>query len=177
NAFALGLILAAKLQAEILKRAKLSYDNRSPFYLYVDEFQNLTTDSFASMLSESRKYGLGVHLTNQYFAQLPENLQQAVLGNVGTILAFQVGMEDAEKLEKEFYPLTKDDLVNLQRYHFHLKLMINGQSSQPFSGVSLPPTAAEASETQSQIRALTRLAYGQPKLLVEEQIKRRMAVA
>src|ERR1051326_5485963 len=104
NAQMLGLILISKLQAAVLKRAVLPQEKRYPFYLYVDEFQNLITNTFAAMLSESRKYGLGIHLTNQYFAQLPENLQNAVLGNVGTLLAFEIGAEDAESLSKEFYP-------------------------------------------------------------------------
>lgn len=174
NAYCLGLILVSKLQAAILARSRLPEEQRYPFYLYVDEFQNLTTDTFASMLSESRKYGLGVHITNQYFAQLPEALQKAITGNIGTQLLFQVGIEDAQRLEQEFYPFTKDDLASLEKYHFYLKLMISGQTSVPFSGLTLPPEPAPERGLQEEARALSRLAYGSPKLLVEHQLKQRL---
>ena len=129
NAHMIGLILMSKLQAAILRRANVPAGQRLPFYLYVDEFQNLTTDTFASMLSESRKYGLGVHVTNQYFAQLPKKIQTAILGNCGTLLAFQTGQEDGEMLEREFQPFNKHDLANLAKYNFYLKLMVNGQTT------------------------------------------------
>jgi type IV secretory pathway TraG/TraD family ATPase VirD4 len=154
-----------------LKRANLPEKERTPFYLYVDEFQNVVTDTFAGMLSESRKYGLAVHLTNQYFAQLPEKIQDAILGNVGTLLSFEIGMEDAEKLVKEFVPFTTDDFINLQRYNYYIKLMINGKMSEAFSGVSLPPLGAINPDMNGKVRTINRVAYGFPKLLVEEQIK------
>jgi hypothetical protein len=171
NAQMLGLILISKLQAAVLKRANLPEKERTPFYLYVDEFQNVVTDTFAGMLSESRKYGLAVHLTNQYFAQLPEKIQDAILGNVGTLLSFEIGMEDAEKLVKEFVPFTTDDFINLQRYNYYIKLMINGKMSEAFSGVSLPPLGAINPDMNGKVRTINRVAYGFPKLLVEEQIK------
>jgi hypothetical protein len=174
NAYMLGLILISKLQAAILKRAHVPEEERYPHYLYVDEFQNLTTDTFASMLSESRKYGLAVHITNQYFAQLPRNIQTAIVGNVGTMLCFQIGSEDAETLEKEFAPFTKEDLTNLARYHFYIKLQIQGQTSQPFSGLSLPPKELPDKNLKEQTRTLSQLAYGSPKLLVEELLKKRL---
>ncbi len=174
NAFMLGLIVISKLQAAILKRASIDAKDRYPFYLYVDEFQNLTTDTFAGMLSESRKYGLGVHLTNQYFAQLPKKIQTAILGNCGTLLAFQVGQEDAEMLEREFQPFDKQDLANLDKYNFYLKLMINGQTSQAFSGVSVPPLTAQTPAETEDVVNLSRLRFGVPKLLVDEQIKWRL---
>ncbi|HVY67910.1 MAG TPA: TraM recognition domain-containing protein [Patescibacteria group bacterium] len=174
NARFLGLILISKLQAAVLKRAYLAPGSFPPFYLYVDEFQNLTTDTFAGMLSESRKYGLGVHLTNQYFAQLPESLRTAVLGNVGSMIAFQLGIEDAETLAKEFAPFSKADLVNLEKYNFYLKLMSRGQATPPFSGVSLPPLPSAAESVGPYIRQLAQLAYGAPRLLVEQQLAYRL---
>lgn len=174
NAFMLGLILVSKLQAAILKRADLPVEQRYPFYLYVDEFQNFTTDTFASMLSESRKYGLGVHVTNQYFAQLPKKIQKAILGNCGTLLAFQVGQEDAEMLEKEFEGFTTQDLTNLAKYNFYLKLMINGATSQPFSGISLSPLTLPATAKLEHVINLSRLAFGRPRLLVEQQLKQQL---
>lgn len=171
NAQMLGLIFISKIQAAVLKRADLPQAERCPFYLYVDEFQNLITDAFASLLSESRKYGLGIHLTNQYFAQLPEKIQNAILGNVGTIMAFEVGAEDAESLSKEFHPMTKKDFLNLPRFNFYLKLMIDGKTSEAFSGTSLPPADTARPENDRKIRLINQLAYAVPKKLADEQIK------
>jgi type IV secretory pathway TraG/TraD family ATPase VirD4 len=171
NAQMLGLIIMSKLQAAIMKRARYQKDSRTPFYLYVDEFQNLITDTFISLLSESRKYGLGVHLTNQYFSQLPVKIQDAILGNVGTLLSFEVGMEDAEILSREFQEFTKEDFINLPRFNFYIKLMIDGKTSDAFSGKSQPPLDASDMEITKRIIGINQLAYGLPKLLVEEQIK------
>ena len=173
NAHMLGLILIAKLQAAILKRAHTSASERNPFYLYVDEFQNFTTDTFVSLLSESRKYGLGVHITNQYLSQLPEAVRDSVLGNVGTLMAFEVGMEDATILAKEFEPLTPADFMNLRRFNFYIRLMIEGKTSHAFSGVGLPPAPkAPSGAVQNDIENLNRLAYGYPRLLIEEKVGR-----
>ncbi len=170
NAQMLGLILVAKLQVAILKRARQELSERIPFYLYVDEFQNFITDTFTSMLSESRKYGLGVHLTNQYFAQMPKKMQEAVLGNAGTLLVFAVSAEDAETLSKEFVPFTKDDFVTLPRFHFYLKLMMQGKTTEAFSGVSLAPEEVADLSVAERVTKLSRLAYGFPKPLVDELI-------
>jgi len=171
NSQMLGLIIISKLQAAILKRTSIPQEKRYNFYLYVDEFQNLITDTFASLLSESRKYGLGIHLTNQYFAQLPDKIQNAILGNVGTMLAFEVGVEDAESLSKEFYPMSKEDFLNLQRFNFYIKLMIDGKTSEAFSGVSLPPSSDTYPDNVQQIKLISQLAYSSPRKLVEEQVK------
>ena len=176
NSKFLGLILISKLQAAVLKRASMPPKSFPAFYLYVDEFQNMTTDTFAAMLSESRKYGLGVHLTNQYFQQLPENIQNAVLGNVGTLLAFCLGIEDAHQLEKEFAPFTKEDLSNLDKFNFYIKLMSDGQSTRPFSGVSLPPMEKTANANSHTLKTFSRLAYAQPRLLVEQQLNQRIKI-
>ncbi len=175
NAHMLGLILISKLQAAILSRAKLPAAERHPFYLYVDEFQNFTTDTFISMLSESRKYGLGVQLTNQYLAQLPQTIKEAVLGNVGTLLSFEVGAEDAEILAKEFDPVEAADFMGLPRFNFYIKLMVNGKTIPAISGVGLPPPPAHASAVMDKtVLTLNRLAYGLPQLLVEEKIKQQI---
>lgn len=170
NAYMLGLILIAKLQAAVLARAKLPQEKRYPLYLYVDEFHNVVTDTFTSMLSESRKYGLGVHLTNQYFAQLPKTTQDAILGNVGTLLAFEIGVEDAELLAKEFGDFTKDDFLALPRFNFFVKLMIQGKTSTGFSGISLAPAGITTRALDS-IITYNHLAFAEPRLLVEEKIK------
>lgn len=171
NAHMLGLILIAKLQAAVMKRAHMAHASRTPFYLYVDEFQNFTTDTFVSLLSESRKYGLGVHITNQYLSQLPQVIKDSVLGNVGTIAAFEVGMEDATLLAKEFEPVTAADFIGLPRYHFYIRLMIEGKTSAAFSGKSLPPAPIRAGDAEKgKIIALNQLAYGAPELLVRESV-------
>ena len=171
NSRFLGLILVSKLQSAILKRANEHPGSYPPFYLYVDEFQNMTTDTFANMLSESRKYGLGVHLTNQYFSQLPEALQDAILGNVGTFISFQIGIDDAEKLEKHFQPFKKEDLINLNKFHYYIKLMSSGQSTEAFSGISLAPLSVADPAGMDAIKKLSQLAYGKPRLLIHQQLR------
>lgn len=177
NAHMLGLILVSRLQAAVLRRANEEAGRRAPFYLYIDEFQNFTTDSFVGLLSESRKYGLGMHLTNQYLAQLPEVIRDGVLGNVGTMVSFAVSAEDAGILSKEFAPkITELDFINLPRFNFYIKLMIEGKTSEAFSGMSLPPELTrERISTKDKVVTLNRLAYGWPKLFVEEMIKRRLS--
>lgn len=172
NAHMLGLILISRLQVAILKRANRDSADRTPFYLYVDEFQNFTTDTFASLLSESRKYGLGMHLANQYLSQLPDSMRDSVFGNVGTLLAFEVGIEDAKILAREFTPMTDLDFVGLPRFSFYIKLMINGKTSEAFSGMALPPEpVSELFPSKEKVQTLNRLAYGWPRLLVEETIR------
>lgn len=170
NAHMLGLILVSRLQAAVLKRAHTDIAHRVPFYLYVDEFQNFTTDTFVSLLSESRKYGLGIHLTNQYLAQLPDEIRDSVLGNVGTIVSFEVGAEDAKLLAREFEPLTEADFMGLPRFNFYIKLMIEGKTSSAFSGTGLPPEP-ESVSLRDKVVAFNRLAYGWPRLLVERTIR------
>lgn len=175
NSHMLGLILVSRLQAAVMKRANRGAADRTPFYLYVDEFQNFATDSFSSLLSESRKYGLGMHLANQYLAQLPDKVRQSVFGNVGTMVAFEVGVEDAKVLAREFAPITELDFIGLPRFNFYIKLMINGKTSEAFSGVTLPPEPARGEAVRHKVLALNRLAYGWPRLLVEKTIARQLS--
>src|SRR5947209_10610304 len=134
----LGAMLVTKVSLAALSRAELPEAERRDFYLYADEFPSFTTTSFAGMLSEMRKYHVGLVLAHQYMDQLDETVRGAVLGNVGTVIAFRVGLSDAELLEKEFYPeFAASDLVNLPNYHIYLKLMIDGVVSKPFSAVTL----------------------------------------
>ncbi len=175
NAHMLGLILISRLQAAILRRADRDGADRTPFYLYVDEFQNFTTDTFASLLSESRKYGLGMHLANQYLTQLPDSIRDSVFGNVGTLLAFEVGIEDAEVLAREFEPMTELDFVSLPRFNFYIKLMIDGKTSKAFSGMTLSPEPVSGLfPSKEKVQILNRLAYGWPRLVVEETIRREL---
>ncbi|OGC70721.1 hypothetical protein A2415_03745 [candidate division WWE3 bacterium RIFOXYC1_FULL_39_7] len=140
NANLLGALLVSRLQFFALQRAKIPYDQRRPFYLYVDEFQNFATGSFEEILSESRKYKLGLYLTHQFTAQLPETLLKAVFGNVGTIATFSLGAPDAKALSSEFAPyFDSEDIISLERFYVYIKLMINGMTSLPFSARILVP--------------------------------------
>jgi len=144
----LGAMIITKLQLAAMSRQNIPEEEREDFYLYVDEFQNFATESFANILSEARKYRLNLILANQYLGQLEEmgssgkstKVKDAVFGNVGTIIVFRVGAEDAEFLEPEFAPdILIEDFVNLGKYSIYLKLMIDGITSAPFSARTLPP--------------------------------------
>lgn len=136
----LGALLVARLGLSAMNRAEVPEAQRRDFILYLDEFQIFATLSLAGMMSELRKYRVGLILAHQYFAQLEEAMRDAVLGNAGTIIAFRVGLNEAELLEKEFYPeFTATDLVNLSNHEIYLKLMIDGRVSKPFSAGTLKP--------------------------------------
>jgi type IV secretory pathway TraG/TraD family ATPase VirD4 len=140
SASLLGAMLIAKMGLTALSRQDIPEEQRRDFYLYVDEFQSFATSSFTDILSEARKYRLNLILANQYLGQIDEKVREAIFGNVGTIISFKVGLEDAKFLAEEFYPVfNQDDLINLPCYSIYLKLMINGKTSKPFSGDSLSP--------------------------------------
>ncbi|MBA4850478.1 type IV secretory system conjugative DNA transfer family protein [Emticicia sp. BO119] len=135
----LGCMFITTIQLATLHRASQPAEKRTPFYLYVDEMHSFISLSFLDMLAEARKYKLGIFLTHQYIEQLPENIAKAILGNVGTLMAFRVGATDAGYLEKEFSPVfLKEDLINLPGHSMYLKLMIDGTSSSPFSAITIP---------------------------------------
>ena len=170
NTALLGAMLVTKIQLAVLSRSDVGEDERRPFYLFVDEFHNFITQSFSDILSESRKYGLNITLAHQYAEQLDEKTRAAVFGNVGTIIAFRVGAEDAKYLAREFYPVFEEaDILNLPNYHIYLKLMIDGVSSKPFSAVTLPPICGGES-LKEDIVTLSRKSYGRPRGEVEKEI-------
>lgn len=137
----LGSLLVTQFQTASLERAKKPIHERTPYYLYIDEMHSFVTLAFADILSESRKYGLSLFLTHQFLDQLHEEIFKAILGNVGTLIVFRIGTQDAETLEHEFYPtFTKEDLSMLPQYSIYLKLLIDGTISQPFSATTLPLT-------------------------------------
>ena len=143
NSNLLGAMMVTKIQLAAMSRVNIPEHERRDFFLYVDEMQNFVTESFADILSEARKYHLGLILSHQYIAQLatPEStkVRDAIFGNVGTIVCFRVGAADAYFLLKEFEPhFTEEDLVNLDKYEIYLKLLINGVASKPFSASTLP---------------------------------------
>ena len=136
----LGSLLVTRFVLEALNRASLPIEQRKDFYLYLDEFHSFPTLSLADAMSEGRKYSLNLILAHQYLGQLDEEIRDAVFGNVGTIITFQLGAWDAEYLSKEFQGIfSADDLVNLPQYHVYLKQVVEGVTSRPFSAVTLPP--------------------------------------
>jgi len=139
NSALLGAMLITKLQLVAMRRVNVEEEKRRDFYMYVDEFQNFATTSFIKILSEARKYRLSVMLANQYMAQIPEDVQKAILGNAGTVTCFALGASDAEILHKEFAEVfSQNDLVNLSKYQIAMKMMIDGQTSRPFVANTLP---------------------------------------
>ncbi len=173
NSRLLGALLITKLQLAAMSRVDIPEDNRRDFYLYVDEFQNFATESFANILSEARKYRLNIVLGHQYIAQMEEEVRDAVFGNVGTLVVFRVGAEDAEFLEREFSPeFTAEDLVNLPKYNVYLKLMIDGVAGHPFSAQTLPPPMPLEISNRDKIVNSSRERYGVSREIVEDKISR-----
>jgi hypothetical protein len=130
----LGSLLTTSIQTAAMRRAKLAEQDRKPFFVYIDECHTFITSSFATMLSEVRKYKVGLFLTHQYLEQLPEEVQSSVLGNVGTIICFRLGTQEAKIMAEEFYPIfSVDDFINLPRFNMYLKLLIDGVGSRGFS--------------------------------------------
>ena len=177
NSRLLGALLITKLQLAAMSRVDIPEEDRKDFYLYVDEFQNFATESFANILSEARKYRLNITLGHQYIGQLmfdgSTKMRDAVFGNVGTLVVFRVGAEDAEFLEKEFSPqFTAEDLVNLPKYNIYLKLMIDGISAHPFSAETLPPPVSLESSNKDKIIKSSRERYSVKKDTVEEKISK-----
>lgn len=178
NSGLLGAMIITKIQLAAMERVRILEEERRDFYLYVDEFQNFATDSFAGILSEARKYRLDLIIAHQYVGQLVTDtstkVRDAVFGNVGTMISFRIGADDAEFFEKEFEPeFVMQDLVNLPNHHVYLKLMVDGVTSRPFSGVTLPPLAFESDpEIREKTVRVSRERYSRPRAEVEEQISR-----
>src|SRR3989344_482745 len=171
NSALLGALMITKFQLEAMTRSDIAESQRKDFYLYVDEFQNFATDSFANILSEARKYRLDLIMAHQYIEQLSEEVRAAIFGNVGTIICFRIGAEDAEFLEKEFMPVfTAQDLVNLSKYEIYLKLMIDGVASRPFSAQTLDPIENLIQSFKDVIIENSRSRYANDRLAVERKI-------
>lgn len=178
NSALLGAMIITKIQLAAMERVRISEEKRIDFYLYVDEFQNFATDSFASILSEARKYRLNLIIAHQYIGQLVTDVsmstkvRDAVFGNVGTMITFRVGATDAEFLEKEFTPeFMMDDLINLPNFHIYLKLMVDGVNSRPFSAITLPPIPKEENPaTTAELINASRQNYAMPRHEVEAEI-------
>lgn len=174
NAGLLGMIVTGKLLMAALSRIDIAdEDQRRDFYLYIDEFQNFTTESIAVILSEARKYRLDLIIAHQFIKQLPEGIKNAVFGNVGSMAVFRVGAEDAEVIKNQFEPVfTYQDLMNIDNFNCYVKLLINNQTTRPFNIQTIrekngnPEIAAAAKE-------ISGLKYGRPRSEVETQLRQR----
>ncbi|MBP9698113.1 MAG: type IV secretion system DNA-binding domain-containing protein [Candidatus Moranbacteria bacterium] len=173
NSALLGAMMITKIQLAAMGRVDIPEETRADFYLYVDEFQNFATESFANILSEARKYHLNLILANQYVTQIDEEVRDAIFGNAGSIISFRVGAMDAEFLEKEFEPVfMMNDIVNLAKFQIYLKLMIDGIAGDAFSATTLPPIKLEAAANEQKIIDASRERYTTKKEEVEEKIRR-----
>lgn len=173
NASLLGALIVTKIQMAAMSRADIPAEERLPFYLYVDEFQNFATDSFATILSEARKYGLSLTVANQYVAQMLPQVKDAVFGNVGSIISFRMSADDARAMQRYFEPKFNEyDLIHMHNRHFIISMTVDGEKSQAFSGVTLDlphMSSANLDEIISSSRAL----YGTYRFEVEETMRMR----
>ena len=170
NSALLGAMMITRLQIAAMSRVNIPENERNDFFLYVDEFQNFATDSFASILSEARKYRLCLIMAHQYIEQLGDVVKPAVFGNVGTMIVFRVGAADALELEPEFTPqFLAQDIVNLPKYAFCLRLMIDGIATDPFSAMGLPPATGRTDNGEKVIK-VSRERYAHPQDQVEDRI-------
>ncbi len=177
NSKLLGSMLIIKIYLAAMSRADSTaneLEKLPSFYFYVDEFQSFANETFADILSESRKYKLSLTIAHQYIGQMPDEVREAVFGNVGTTITFRIGAEDAEIFEKEFSPtFYADDMVNLGLYQIYLKLMIDGLASKPFSATTLPPIEKPAISLKKEVVEQSRKIHAQPRADVEEAILKR----
>jgi len=170
NAALLGAMMITKIQLAAMSRVNMPEAERKDFYLYVDEFQNFATESFITILSEARKYHLSLIMANQYIAQMPEEVRDAVFGNVGTMITFRIGATDAHYLVREFGEIfLDDDFVNLNKYYIYLKLSIDGVPAPAFSAVTLPPLQLPPQDVEK-IYRVSREKYSRPRAFVEAKI-------
>ncbi|PIS32201.1 hypothetical protein COT40_01280 [Candidatus Peregrinibacteria bacterium CG08_land_8_20_14_0_20_41_10] len=188
NAQLLGLVIVNKISMAALSRSDIPEKERKPFFLYVDEFQNFATETFATILSEARKYNLGLIMAHQYINQLvtkehfgegqSAKIRDAVFGNVGTLMSFKVGAEDAEYLAKEYAPvLSEQDIIGIGNYKAYLKLSINNSPSRPFSLETVYDTTGQNEKIADIIKRYCRIKYGRKKEFVDQEIEARLGIS
>ena len=177
NADLLGFVLVSKIQIAALGRADVPEEQRPDFYLYLDEFQNFTTDSIGTILSEARKYRLNLNITHQFIQQLDDPIKEAVFGNVGTVVSYRIGVDDAEFMAQQFEPVfTEYDLLNLERFTACIRPLIQGTPARPFSLRIPPPPAGGNTELREAIRQRSQQTYGRNKADVEQEILQRFTI-
>ncbi len=171
NSKLLGMIFVMKFQAAAMSRANVPESERQDFCLYVDEFQNFSTDSFATIMSEARKYHLNLIVANQFTTQLTDEIRDAVFGNMGTIVSFRIGQNDVESLSRYFQPLFDgDDLLRVPNWNAIVRTLIGGIPTQPFSMAGLPPLGTPNKELGDALKQLSQAKYGRPKAQVDKEI-------
>ena len=178
NSTFLGLLIIPKILAAAMSRASIQEDQRRDFFLYVDEFQNFATPDFAVILSEARKYHLGLTVANQFIGQMDEEVKNAVFGNVGTQMCFRIGVTDASFMAREFQPqFNESDLMNVERFHAYMKTIVNNENVEPFSVDMTKDMAVMKAQRNEKIAQaiiqLSRLKFGKPEELVEAEIVQR----
>jgi len=178
NSQFLGLILVPKILIGAMSRQDIPEEQRKPFYLYVDEFQNFATPDFAQILSEARKFGLALTVANQFIGQMEEEVKNAIFGNVGTLVSFRVGVNDANYLQHEYQPVfSETDLINVERFNAYIKTIVNNEPVQPFS-LDLTKDMSKAKEARSikmaeMVKQLSRLKYARDVNVIEAEIMNR----
>jgi len=181
NTQLLGLVIVARIQMAAMSRVDMPEEARKDFYLYVDEFQNFSTDSFCSILSEARKYHLALIMANQYIKQLEKkndtSIRDAVFGNVGTMMSFKVGAEDGEYLAKEYAPiLTEQDIISIANFKAYIKLNINNTTSRPFSLETVYDMSGSNKKIGEIVTQYSRIKYGRKKEFVDQEIRARIGI-
>ena len=175
NSKLLGMIFVMKFQAAAMSRANIPEDDRKDFSLYVDEFQNFSTDSFATILSEARKYRLNLIVANQFTTQLTDEIRDAVFGNIGTVIAYRVGTNDSEFLARQFAPVfDTDDLQRIPNYNAVVRMLIGGVPAQPFSMAGMPGLGEPNQKLMEALKQLSAAKYGRPRAKVEAEIFKRL---
>lgn len=176
NSKLLGMIFVMKFQAAAMSRANIPEKDRKDFALYVDEFQNFSTDSFATIMSEARKYHLNLIVANQFITQLTDEIRDAVFGNMGTIVAFRVGQQDVDILAKYFQPqFDANDLLRVPNHNTIVRTLIGGVPTQPFSMSTIPPMGSPNRQLAGALKQLSAAKYGRPKSVVEKEVFARLA--
>ena len=174
NSYLLGMIIVGKILIATFSRADLPEEQRKDFYLYIDEFHNVTTETITSALAEARKYRLNMIFGHQFIGQLDEETRKAIFGNVGSIMVFRVGPDDAKYLITEFEPVfDEEDLVNIDNYNAAFRLLIKGETSRPFNILTYPPSKGNP-EVARLIKEYSRTKYGRDRVKVEEELHQRL---
>ena len=176
NSKLLGMVFVMKFQAAAMSRSDMPEEERVDFSLYVDEFQNFSTDSFATIMSEARKYHLNLIVANQFTTQLTQEIRDAVFGNMGTIVSFRIGQNDLESISKYFQPIFDgDDLLRIPNFNSIVRTLIGGVPTQPFSMATLPALGTPNPRLSDALKQLSAAKYGRPKGVVEQEINARLA--
>lgn len=175
NSKLLGMVFVMKFQAAAMSRSNIPEDKRVDFALYVDEFQNFSTDSFATIMSEARKYHLNLIVANQFTTQLTEEIRDAVFGNIGTIVSFRIGQNDVDSLSRYFQPqFDGDDLLRVPNANTIVRTLIKGVPTQPFSMATLAPLGNPNADLAKALKQLSAAKYGKPRAVVEKEIFERL---